>query len=29
MYLVTIEGNGIMATAETVRVMVRGDYRIS
>jgi len=29
MYLVTIEGNGIKATAETVRVLVRGDYKIS
>ena len=29
MYLVTIEGNGIRATAETVRVLVRGVYTIS
>ena len=29
MYLVTIEGNGISATADTVRVLVRGNYRIS
>ena len=29
MYLVTIEGNGITATAETVRVLVRGTYRIT
>jgi len=28
MYLVTIEGNGIVATAETVRVLVRGIYTI-
>jgi len=28
-YIVTIEGNGIRATADTVRVMVRGSYRIS
>ena len=28
-YLVTIEGNGITATADTVRVMVRGTYRIT
>ena len=29
MYLVTIEGNGLTATADTVRVLVRGDYRVS
>ena len=29
MYLVTIEGNGIKATAETVRVLVRGNYKIA
>jgi len=29
MYLVTIEGNGIKATAETVRVLVRGNYRVT
>jgi len=29
MYLVTIEGNGITATADTVRVLVRGSHRIS
>ena len=29
MYLVTIEGNGIRATADTVRVLVRGVYKIS
>ena len=29
MYLVTIEGNGVRATADTVRVLVRGSYRIS
>ena len=29
MYLVTIEGNGIKATAETVRVLVRGNYKIT
>ena len=28
MYLVTIEGNGIRATADTVRVLVRGNYTI-
>ena len=28
MYLVTIEGNGIRATADTVRVLVRGNYRV-
>jgi len=28
MYLVTIEGNGVKATADTVRVLVRGNYRI-
>lgn len=29
MYMVTIEGNGIKATAGTVKLLVRGDYRIS
>ena len=29
MYLVTIEGNGIRATADMVRVLVRGEYTIS
>ena len=29
MYLVTIEGNGIKATADTVRVLVRGTYKVS
>ena len=29
MYLITIEGNGIRATAETVRVLIRGNYTIS
>ena len=29
MYLVTIEGNGISATADTVRVLVRGSYTIT
>ena len=29
MYLVTIEGNGVRATADTVRVLVRGTYKIS
>ena len=29
MYLVTIEGNGITATADTVRVLVRGEYSVS
>ena len=28
MYLVTIEGNGIRATADTVRVLVRGTYKV-
>jgi len=28
MYLVTIEGNGVRATADTVRVLVRGSYRV-
>ena len=28
MYLVTIDGNGIRATAETVRVLVRGRYTV-
>jgi len=29
MYLVTIEGNGVRATADTVRVLVRGNYKIT
>jgi len=29
MYLVTIEGNGVKATADTVRVLVRGSYKIT
>ena len=29
MYLVTIEGNGIRAAADTVRVLVRGNYSIT
>jgi len=29
MYLVTIEGNGIKATADTVRVLVRGVYKVT
>ena len=29
MYLVTIEGNGIKATADSVRVLVRGSYKTS
>jgi len=29
MYLVTIEGNGVRATADTVRVLVRGVYTVS
>jgi len=29
MYLVTIEGNGVRASADNVRVLVRGDYKIS
>jgi len=29
MYLVTIENNGLRATADTVRVLVRGTYRIT
>ena len=29
MYLVTIEGNGVRATADSVKVLVRGNYRIS
>ena len=29
MHLVTIEGNGITATADTVRILVRGVYTIS
>ena len=29
MYLITIEGNGVKATAATVRVLVRGVYTVS
>ena len=29
MYLVTIDGNGLKATAENTRVLVRGSYRIT
>jgi len=29
MYLVTIEGNGVRATADTVRVLVRGSYTVT
>ena len=29
MYLVTIEGNGITATSDNTRVLVRGSYRVS
>ena len=29
MYLITIEGNGVTATAATVRVLVRGEYKIT
>ena len=29
MYLVTIEGNGVKATAATVKVLVRGSYKIT
>jgi hypothetical protein len=29
MYLVTIEGNGVRATTDNVRVLVRGSYTIS
>lgn len=29
MYLVTIEGNGVKATADTVRVLIRGSYKIT
>ncbi|MDR2356514.1 MAG: hypothetical protein LBD92_00295 [Oscillospiraceae bacterium] len=29
LYMATIEGNGIKATADTVKVMVRGDYTIT
>lgn len=29
MYLVTIEGNGVTATADTTRILVRGDYKVS
>ena len=28
MYLITIEGNGVKATADTVRVLVRGNYTV-
>ena len=28
MYLITIEGNGVTATADTVRVLVRGNYTV-
>ena len=28
MYLITIEGNGIRATADLVRVLVRGNYKL-
>jgi len=28
MYLVTLEGNGLTATADTVRVLIRGNYTI-
>ena len=29
MYLVTIEGNGVKATADLVRVLVRGGYKVT
>ena len=29
MYLVTIEGNGVKATSETARLLVKGDYKVS
>jgi len=29
MYLVTLEGNGVRATADTVRVLVRGNYKVT
>jgi hypothetical protein len=29
MYLITIEGNGVRATADMVRLLVRGSYKIS
>jgi len=29
MYLVTIDGNGVTATADTVRLLARGNYRIT
>ena len=29
MYMATIEGNGVKATAATVRVLVRGSYKLS
>jgi hypothetical protein len=28
MYMVTIQGNGFKATADTVKVLIRGDYLI-
>ena len=29
MYLVTIEGNGVRATADTVKVLARGNYKVT
>ena len=29
MYIVTIEGNGVKSTADTVKVLVRGNYKIT
>ena len=29
MYLVTLEGNGVKATSDTVRVLIRGSYKLS
>jgi hypothetical protein len=29
MYLVTIQGNGLKATANTVKILIRGDYTVS
>jgi len=29
LYLVTIEGNGVKATADTVRVLIRGNYKVA
>jgi hypothetical protein len=29
MYLVTIQGNGLKATAATVKILIRGDYTVS